>query len=238
LNHAQLLRRMRNAERPSDAETTPLMYQGGSDHFVGPTSDITAESEEWGIDFEAEIAVITDDVPMGINPEDAAAHIKLVTMVNDVSYRIIIAEEIKRGLGLIQGKPSTAFAPLAVTPDELGAAWNGRKLELPVEITLNGELFGRPNAGIDMYFDFSALISHAARTRELTAGTVIGAGTISNHDWSVGSACIAERRMIETLQGRTLTAYLRFGDRISITTYDSAHSNVFGTIEQQVVRTS
>jgi fumarylacetoacetate (FAA) hydrolase len=239
LNHAQLLRRLRNAELPADAKTIPLMYQGGSDRFAGPTADILANTEEWGIDFEAEIAIITDDVPMGVGPDAAAPHIKLAMLANDVSFRSIISEELKRGLGLIQGKPATAFAPVAVTLDELGEAWSGRKLHIEVASRVNGQLIGAPNSGRDMYFDFAELISHACKTRELGAGTVIGAGTISNHDWSdwsVGSACIAERRMIETLEGRELTNYLHFGDRISITGHGPLGASIFGAIEQVVVR--
>lgn len=235
LNHAQLLRRMRKATMPEDVDSVPLMYQGTGDTFAGPTSDILAASEELGIDFEAEIVVILDDVPMGISSGDAASHIQLIGLVNDVSLRAVIIDEIPRGLGLIQGKPSTSFAPVLVTPEELGTAWDGRRLHLPVLSHVNGALVGQPNAGTDMYFDFAELIAHAARTRHLSAGTVIGAGTVSNHDRSVGSSCLAERRMIEMLEGDRLeTSWLHFGDNIMIDVRDASGASIFGEIVQTV----
>jgi fumarylacetoacetate (FAA) hydrolase len=237
LNHAELLRRMRNSSLPETAHQAPMMYQGASDSFLGPTGDLVADSEDWGIDLEAEIAVITDDVPQGVSVDDAASHIKLMVLLNDASFRNIIIEEVKTGLGFIQGKPATAFSPVAATPDEFGAAWDGRKLHLPVFSYVNDVLLGWPNAGVDMYFDFAQLIAHAARTRELAAGTVIGAGTISNHDRSVGSSCIAERRMIQSLEeGGPPRPYLKFGDRVRIEIRDATGASPLGAIEQTVVR--
>jgi fumarylacetoacetate (FAA) hydrolase len=237
LNHVELVRKARKAEMPQSFWTDPLMYQGGSDVLLGPRDPIRAASEEWGIDFEAEVAVILDDVPMGVTPAAAASHIKLVAIVNDVSLRNLIPAELGKGFGFLHGKPPTAFSPVAVTPDELGPAWAGGKVNLPLVTTLNGTEFGRPNAGVDMNFDFPALIAHAARTRPLGAGTILGSGTVSNKDRSAGSACLAEIRMIETIEGgKPVTPFMRFGDRVRIEMPDPSGTSIFGAIEQVVER--
>jgi fumarylacetoacetate (FAA) hydrolase len=235
VNHVELVRKARGAEMPESFWSDPLMYQGGSDSFLGPCEPILAASEDWGIDFEAEVAVITGDVPMGVTPADAGKHIRLFMLVNDVSLRGLIPGELAKGFGFFQAKPSSAFSPVAVTPDELGAAWDGRKLHLPLVSTLNGEVFGRPDAGVDMTFDFPTLIAHAARTRPLSAGTIVGSGTVSNTDRSVGSSCLAERRMLETIdEGAPKTPFMRFGDRIRIEMLDAEGASIFGAIEQEV----
>jgi len=237
VNHVELVRKARGAEMPPSFWTDPLMYQGGSDSFIGPRDPILAESEEWGIDLEGEVAVITDDVPMGIKPGGAGSHIKLLMLVNDISLRNLIPNELAKGFGFFHGKPATAFSPVAVTPDELGDAWDGARLALPLVVHINGQIFGQPNAGIDMTFDFPALIAHAARTRELEAGTIVGSGTISNVDRSAGSACLAEKRMLEILaSGKPVTPFLRFGDRVRMEMFDAAGRSIFGAIEQEVVR--
>jgi len=237
LYHVELVRKARKAEMPPSFYSDPLMYQGGSDSFIGPRDDILAADESSGIDFESEVAVIVDDVPMGISPDRAAAHIRLVMLVNDVSLRNLIPTELAKGFGFIHGKPATAFSPVAVTPDELGDAWDGRKLNLPLVSSLNGALFGKPNAGHDMNFDFPTLIAHAAKTRELEAGTILGSGTVSNRDPAAGSACLAERRMIETIEtGAPKTPFLKFGDRVRIEMLDAAGRSIFGAIDQKVVR--
>jgi fumarylacetoacetate (FAA) hydrolase len=237
VNHVELARRARGDEMPKEFWTDPLMYQGVSDPFLGPCDDIVLESEEWGIDLEGEVAVITDDVPMGTRPDKAGEHIRLLALVNDVSLRDLIAAEVDKGFGFIQSKPSCAMSPVAVTPDELGEAWHGGKLHLPMEVHVNGELLGRPNAGVEMTFSFYRLIAHAARTRRLSAGTVIGSGTVSNKDRSVGSACLVEKRMLETLaKGAPSTPYLRFGDRVRIEMLDAAGLSVFGPIDQRVAQ--
>jgi fumarylacetoacetate (FAA) hydrolase len=235
VNHVELVRKSRNAEMPPSFWTDPLMYQGGSDDFLGPCDPILAASEDWGIDLEGEIAVVTDDVPMGVSAEDAAQHIRLLMLVNDVSLRNLIPAELAKGFGFVQGKPATAFSPVAVTPDELGAAWDGRRVHLPLLAAINDEPFGRPDAGRDMVFDFPQLIAHAAKTRNLRAGTIIGSGTISNKDADVGSTCIAEVRALETIRtGKPRTCFLRFGDRLRLEMLDRAGRSVFGTIEQTV----
>ncbi|MDN5872359.1 MAG: fumarylacetoacetate hydrolase family protein [Nitrococcus sp.] len=235
VNHVELVRKARGAAMPENFWTEPLMYQGGSDGFSGPRDDILAASEEWGIDFEAEVALITDDVPMGIAPEAAGWHIRLLLLVNDVSLRNLIPGELAKGFGFFQSKPASAFSPVAVTPDELGEAWDGAKVHLPLTVYLNGEPFGHPNAGVDMTFNFPQLIAHAARTRFLCAGTIIGSGTVSNTDRSRGACCLAERRMLEILaHGAAQTPYLRFGDRVRIEMLDEAGRSVFGAIDQQV----
>jgi fumarylacetoacetate (FAA) hydrolase len=237
LSHAELVRKARNAEMPAFLYSDPLMYQGGSDSFTGARDPIEVVDESWGIDLEAEIAVITGDVRMGTGKEDAGRHIRLVMLVNDVSLRDLMPHELSKGFGFFHSKPSTAFSPVAVTPDELGAAWNGAKVDLPLVSRVNGVELGRPNAGADLDFDFAALIAHAARTRHLAAGTVIGSGTVSNRDPSVGSSCLAERRMLETIaQGKPVTPFLRFGDSVQIEMLDAAGASVFGRIEQRVVR--
>ena len=237
LNHVELVRKARGAEMPPSFYSDPLMYQGGSDGFIGPLDDIPAADEAHGIDFEAEVAVITDDVAMGVTPAEARHHIKLVMLVNDVSLRNLVVGELAKGFGFFQAKPASSFSPVAVTPDALGPAWDGAKVNLPLECHLNGRLFGRPNAGTDMNFDFAQLIAHAARTRKLGAGTIIGSGTVSNRDPAAGSSCIAERRTLETLDtGKPSTPFMKFGDRVRIEMFDAAGASIFGTIDQKVVQ--
>ena len=247
VNHVELVRKARGAEMPETFWTEPLMYQGGSDSFLGPRDDISTGDEAWGIDFEAEVAVITDDVPMGVNAQDAGEHIQLIMLVNDVSLRGLIPGELAKGFGFFQSKPSSAFSPLAVTPDELGDAWQNNKVHLPLLSTLNGEAFGKPEAGVDMTFDFGQLVAHAAKTRPLVAGTIVGSGTVSNKldggpgkpiaEGGAGYSCIAEIRMIETIEsGSPKTAFMKFGDRIRIEMHDANGESIFGTIEQSVVR--
>ncbi|MGP9820106.1 fumarylacetoacetate hydrolase family protein [Salinarimonas sp. NSM] len=246
VNHVELVRKARGAEMPESFWTDPLMYQGGSDAFLGPRDPIRMADEAFGIDFEAEIAVVVGDVPMGATPEVAADAIRLVMLVNDVSLRNLIPGELAKGFGFFQAKPSSAFSPVAVTPDELGAAWAGGKVSLPLLSYVNGKPFGRPNAGVDMTFDFPRLIAHAARTRPLSAGTIIGSGTVSNRDegggpgrpvdqGGLGYSCIAEVRMVETIAtGEARTPFLRFGDSVRIEMKDEAGHSLFGAIEQVV----
>ncbi len=237
LSHAERLRKARGAEMPKSARSEPLMYQGGSDAFLGPCDDIPLESEDWGLDLEAEIAVITGDVPMGIAKKDAGECIRLLMLVNDWSLRNLAPAELAKGFGFFHSKPASAFSPLALTPDELGPAWDGGKLALPLVVEVNGELLGRPNAGVDMQFEFPRLIAHAARTRPLAAGTIVGSGTVSNADQSVGTACIAEKRALESLaSGEPATPYLKFEDRVRIDMLDAEAHTLFGAIEQQVVK--
>ena len=237
LHHVELVRRARNAEMPPSFYADPLMYQGGSDSFIGPRDDVPLGSEDWGIDFEAEVAVITDDVPMGVTPTAARSHIKLVLLVNDVSLRNLIPGELAKGFGFFHGKPSSAFSPVAVTPDQLGTAWHDAKLHLPLLVHLNGAPFGRPNAGVDMNFDFGQLIAHAAKTRPLGAGTIVGTGTVSNKDRAVGSCCLAEVRVLEQIEfGKPRTPFMRFGDRVRIEMLDAEGRSIFGAIDQQIVR--
>ena len=237
VNHVELVRKARGAEMPASFWTDPLMYQGGSDSFIGPCDPVLAENEAWGIDLEGEVAVITDDVPMGVKPGAAAKHIRLLMLANDVSLRNLIPNELAKGFGFFHGKPATAFSPVAVTPDELSEAWDGARLHRPLLVYINGSLFGEPNAGADMTFDFAQLIAHAARTRFLAAGTIVGSGTVSNVDRRRGSACIAEKRMLETLEtGKPLTPFLRFGDRVRIEMRDDDGNSIFGAIDQEVQR--
>ena len=237
VNHVELVRKARGAEMPESFWTDPLMYQGGSDAFLAPTEPIRMADEAWGIDFESEVAVVVDDVPMGITPEAALEKIRLVMLVNDVSLRNLIPAELAKGFGFFQSKPSSAFSPVAVTSDVLKGDWREGKLHLPLVSTLNGKEFGRPNAGVDMTFHFGQLIAHAAKTRALSAGAIIGSGTVSNLDRSTGSSCIAERRMLEQLeQGKALTPYMQFGDRIRIEMKDAKGHSIFGAIDQQVER--
>lgn len=236
VNHVELVRKARGAEMPATFWTDPLVYQGGSDCFIAPKADIPLASEEWGIDFESEIAVITDDVPMGVTTENADKHIKLLMLVNDVSLRNLIPGELAKGFGFFQAKPSSSFSPVAVTPDELNEKWQDSKVHLPLITHLNSELFGRPNAGVDMTFNFSQLVSHVAKTRPLGAGAIIGSGTISNYDRSAGSSCLAETRMLETIaDGKPTTPFMGFGDRVRIEMLDENNQSIFGTIDQQVV---
>ncbi|MGB3424512.1 MAG: fumarylacetoacetate hydrolase family protein [Castellaniella sp.] len=247
LNHVELVRRARNSQVPESFFTDPLMYQGGSDSFIGPRDPIVADTEDWGIDMEAEVAVVTGDVPMGASPADAAGAIRLLMLVNDVSLRGLIPGELAKGFGFFQSKPASAFSPVAVTPDELGPAWHDGKVHLPLQVDLNGEPFGCPNAGQDMTFNFPQLVAHAARTRRLAAGTIIGSGTVSNkqgglhgssiRNGGVGYCCIAEVRMYETIEGGApATAFMRFGDRVRIHMSDARGADIFGVIEQTVER--
>ncbi len=235
VNHVELVRRARGAEMPERFWTDPLMYQGGSDAMLGPRDDLVALPEEWGLDFEAEIAVIVGDVPVGAGRERCFEAIRLITLVNDVSLRGLIPDELAKGFGFVHSKPPTAFAPVAVTPDELGDAWRDGKVHLPLRVHRNGELFGAPNAGVDMTFDFPTLIAHAAATRPLSAGTIIGSGTVSNRDRSTGGCCIAEKRMLEVLdEGDAKTPFLRAGETIRIEMLDADGRSIFGAIEQRI----
>ncbi len=237
VTHVELVRKARGAEMPPSFWTDPLMYQGGSDSFIGPRDDIAAADEAWGIDFEAEVAVITGDVPMGTSAAAAESHIKLVMLVNDVSLRNLIPAELAKNFGFFQSKPASAFSPVAVTPDELGEAWSGAKVHLPLTVTYNGAAFGTPNAGEDMTFSFADLIAHAARTRALCAGSIVGSGTVSNKNHAVGSACLAERRTLETLeQGAPKTPFMKFGDRVTIEMFDLHGHSIFGAIDQHVAK--
>jgi fumarylacetoacetate (FAA) hydrolase len=236
LSHVELVRKSRGAEMPPEFKKDPLMYQGDSDYFIGPCDPIEALSEEWGIDLEGEVAVVLDDVPMGVRADRAAEHIRLIVLLNDVSLRNLIPAELAKGFGFVQGKAATAFSPVAVTPDELGPAWDGKKVQLPMNVQINGKEFGRPHCGTDMYFGFPQLIAHAAKTRRLGAGTVLGSGTISNHGFKNGFACIAEIRALETVEkGQPETPFLSFGDRVRIEMFDPSGNSIFGAIDQAVV---
>lgn len=238
VNHVELVRRARGAEMPATFWEEPLMYQGGSDDFLGPMDDIVLAHEEWGIDFEAEVAVVTGDVPMGATPDQALAQVRLVTLANDVSLRNLIPDELAKGFGFLQSKPATAFAPVAVTPDELGDAWKQAKVHLPLRSSWNGALVGQPQAGDDMVFNFAQLIAHLCKTRNARAGTIVGSGTVSNKDAKRGYSCIAEKRCLEMIAGGApVTAFMRFGDTIRIEMLDKAGKSVFGAIEQTVKRT-
>jgi fumarylacetoacetate (FAA) hydrolase len=235
LSHVARTRQARGAEMPPSFWTDPLMYQGGSDHFLGPREPIRVAEEAFGVDFEAEVAVITDDVPCGATPAQAREHIKLLTLVNDVSLRNLIPSELAKGFGFLQGKPASTLAPVVVTPEELGSAWDGARVHLPLQTYWNGKLFGEPNAGEDMQFDFPQLISHAARTRRLGAGTLIGSGTVSNDDAARGCSCIVERRVLELLEtGEAVTPFMRYGDWVRIEMEDAQGRSIFGAIEQEV----
>jgi fumarylacetoacetate (FAA) hydrolase len=237
VTHVELVRKARGAEMPPSFWTDPLMYQGGSDNFLGPMDPIQAVDENWGIDFEAEVAVITDDVAVGTPPSAAERHIKLLMLVNDVSLRNLIPAELAKNFGFFQSKPASAFSPVVATPDELGEAWHGAKINLPLVVHLNGERFGAPNAGVDMTFSFADLIAHAAKTRILAAGSIVGSGTVSNTDRRAGSCCIAERRSLEQIEsGAARTPFLKFGDRIRIEMFDSQGASIFGAIDQRVTR--
>jgi fumarylacetoacetate (FAA) hydrolase len=233
VTHVELVRKARGAELPESFWTDPLMYMGASDAFIGPRDDVLVEDEAWGIDFESEVVVYTDDVPAGISVEGAKKHIKLVALVNDVSLRNLIPAELAKQFGFYQSKPWTSFTPVAVTPDELGEAWDGAKLHLPLHSTLNGKKIGTPNAGVDMIFDFPQLINHAAKSRDLVAGTVIGSGTIANVGSKDGSSCLAEIRCLETIaDGKPSTPFMSFGDRIEIEMFDDNGNSLFGKIDQ------
>ncbi|CAE6911551.1 2-keto-4-pentenoate hydratase [Pseudomonas marincola] len=237
VNHVELVRKARGAEMPESFWHDPLMYQGGSDAFIPPHSPIRMADEAWGIDLEAELAVITDDVPMGVNSADAASHIKLLMLVNDVSLRNLIPGELAKGFGFYQSKPSSSFSPVAITPDELGDSWKDGKVQRPLVSHINGQLFGQPDAGTDMTFNFPTLVAHAAKSRPLGSGTIIGSGTVSNYDRSAGSSCLAEKRMLEIIeQGEAKTPFLKFGDRVRIEMFDAAGHSLFGAIDQAVER--
>ncbi|WP_330960289.1 fumarylacetoacetate hydrolase family protein [Photobacterium sp. 53610] len=236
VNHVELVRKARGAEMPETFWTDPLMYQGMSDGFLGPRQDIEMADESWGIDFEGEIAVITNDVPMGTRTEEVHGHIKLLMLVNDVSLRNLIPAELSKGFGFFQSKPASAFSPVAVTPDELGERWHDYKVHHRLTVHLNDELFGEPNAGVDMTFNFAELVQHVAKSRHVSAGTIIGSGTVSNIDRSSGSCCLAERRMLEIIdQGQAVTPFMKFGDKVKIEMFDDHGDSIFGAIEQTVV---
>ncbi len=247
LNHVELVRKARGAELPPELYVDPLMYQGGSDGFIGPCDPVLAGDEAWGIDFEAEVAVVTGDVPIGASPGQCAQQIRLLMLVNDVSLRNLIPAELAKGFGFLQSKPASAFSPVAVTADELGGAWQDSRVHLPLEVALNGVPFGKPNAGVDMLFDFGQLVAHVAKTRSLGAGSVVGSGTVSNKQGGlfgssvasggVGYCCIAELRMYETIaEGKPKTPFMRFGDRVRIEMKDSSGASIFGAIDQRVER--
>ncbi|MFT3761098.1 MAG: fumarylacetoacetate hydrolase family protein [Pseudoxanthomonas sp.] len=235
LPHVERVRRARGAEVPESFYVDPLMYQATGAGFHGPRDPVRVASEDYGIDLEAEIVVVTDDVPMAASAETAASHIKLVGLVNDVSLRNLIPAELAKGFGFLQSKPRSALSPVFVTPDELGAAWRGSKLHLPLLTHVNGEWFGAPEAGVDMQFDFAQLVAHAAKTRPLSAGTIVGSGTIANQDTSKGASCFAEKRTVETLEhGKPLTPFLKFGDVVRIEMLDGQGNSIFGAIEQRI----
>jgi len=237
LSHAERMYKVRGAELTKALREEPSMYQGASDAFLGPRDDIAVEREDWEIDLEGELAVIVGDVPMGVKRDRAAEHIRLVLLANDVSLRTLAPLEVAKGSGFVHSKTWTAFSPVAATPDELGGAWDGRKLHLPLVVHVNDKLLGRPDAGTDVSFDFARLIAHAARTRPLGAGTILGSGTVSNKDAKAGVCCIAEARAIESVRGRDpQTPYLKFGDRIEIEMRDAEGRSIFGAIEQRVAR--
>ena len=237
VNHVELVRKARGAEMPASFWTDPLVYQGGSDDLLGAHDDAPFGDEAWGIDLEAEIAVITDDVPMGTGTAAAGAHIKLLTLVNDWSLRNLIPGELAKGFGFYQSKPATSFAPVAVTPDELGGAWRECKVHLPLLSSINETDFGRPDAGTDMTFSFAQLIAHVTKTRRLGAGAIVGSGTVSNYDRSRGASCLAERRMLEQIEsGAPRTPFLKFGDRVRIEMRDAGGTSIFGAIDSRVVR--
>ncbi|MEN5341780.1 fumarylacetoacetate hydrolase family protein [Stenotrophomonas sp. TWI143] len=235
LPHVERVRRARGAEVPESFYTDPLMYQATSAGFYGPRDAVKVVSEEYGIDLEAELVVITDDVPMAVTPEQASGHIQLVGLVNDVSLRNLIPGELAKGFGFLQSKPRSALSPVFVTPDELGDAWQDNKVHLPLVTHINGAWFGAPEAGVDMQFNFAQLVAHAARTRPLGAGTIVGSGTIANEDTSKGASCFAEQRTVETLRdGKPSTPFMSFGDVVRIEMFDAAGNSIFGAIEQRI----
>jgi fumarylacetoacetate (FAA) hydrolase len=237
VNHVELVRKARGAEMPATFWTDPLVYQGGSDDLLGARDDVPFGDSAWGIDLEAEIAVITDDVPMGTPAAGAGSHIKLLALVNDWSLRNLIPGELAKGFGFYQSKPATAFSPVAVTPDELGDAWRDDKVHLPLVSRINGKDFGHPDAGVDMTFSFAQLLAHVTKTRRLGAGSIVGSGTVSNYDRSLGASCLAEKRMLEQLaQGAPRTPFLQFGDRVEIEMIGAGGHNIFGTLDNRVVR--
>lgn len=235
LPHVERVRRARGAEVPESFYVDPLMYQAVSAGFYGPRDPVLVASEDYGIDLEAEVVVITDDVPMGVSPAQAAEHIQLIGLVNDVSLRNLIPAELAKGFGFLQSKPRSALSPVFVTPDELGDAWRDNKVHLPLVTHINGQWFGAPEAGVDMQFDFAQLVAHAAKTRPLSAGTLVGSGTVANADTTKGASCFAEKRTVETLEhGRPLTPFMKFGDVLRIEMFDRQGRSVFGAIEQRI----
>ncbi len=248
VNHVELVRKARGAEMPGSFWTDPLMYQGGSDTMIGARDDILVADEAFGIDLEGEVAIITDDVPMSVSADVAGRHIRLIMVVNDVSLRNLIPNELAKGFGFFHGKPSTAFSPVAVTPDELGAAWKDGKVHLPLRAAINGQPLGHPDAGVDMTFSFPRLIAHAAKTRRLAAGTIVGSGTVSNKsadggpgkpvkEGGLGYTCLAEVRTIETIVGgKPVTPFLKFGDRVTLDMKDAAGHSIFGAIDQRITK--
>jgi fumarylacetoacetate (FAA) hydrolase len=236
VNHVELVRKARGADMPASFWTDPLVYQGGSDDLLGARDDVPFADAAWGIDLEAEVAVITDDVPMATGADEAASHIKLLVLVNDWSLRALIPGELAKGFGFYQSKPATSFSPVAVTPDELGEAWRDSKVHLPLVSRINGQEFGRPDAGTDMTFNFAQLIAHVTKTRRLRAGAIVGSGTVSNYDRSRGASCLAEKRTLEQLEaGEARTPFLQFGDRVSIEMLDARGRSIFGTLDNRVV---
>ena len=235
LPHVVRVRRARGAEVPESFYVDPLMYQATSAGFLGPRDEVRVPSVDMGIDLEAEVVVVTGDVPMGASPEEAARHIVLVGLVNDVSLRNLIPAELAKGFGFLQSKPRSALSPVFVTPDELGPDWRGCKLHRPLVTHINGQWFGAPEAGVDMQFDFSQLVAHAARTRPLTAGTLVGSGTVANEDTSLGASCFAEKRTVETLEtGAPITPFMKDGDVVRIEMFDREGASIFGAIEQRI----
>ncbi|MCD9085870.1 fumarylacetoacetate hydrolase family protein [Stenotrophomonas sp. SY1] len=235
LPHVARVRKARGAEVPESFYTDPLMYQATSAGFYGPRDAVRVVSEDYGIDLEAEIVVITDDVPMAVTPEQAAGHIQLVGLVNDVSLRNLIPGELAKGFGFLQSKPRSALSPVFVTPDELAEAWQGSKVHLPLVTHINGKWFGAPEAGVDMQFDFAQLVAHAAKTRPLSAGAIVGSGTIANEDTSLGASCFAEQRTVEALRdGKPSTPFMSFGDVVRIEMLDRDGHSIFGAIEQRI----
>ena len=238
INHVMLVRKARNAEPPKTLKTDPLIYQGGSGIFLGNSDPIYLANEEWGCDFEAEVAVILGDTPQGTTKAEASKYIRLLMIVNDVSLRNLIPAELEKGFGFFQSKPASAFGPLAVTPDELGDAWKDGRLHLPLISHYNGKKFGDPNAGPEMFFGFNELIEHLAKTRSYTAGTILGSGTVSNEDRARGSSCLAEKRMIEIIDsGKAVTPFMKVDDTIEIEMFDKSGQSIFGKINQKVVST-
>ena len=235
VNHVELVRQARGAELPASFWTDPLMYQGGSDDLRGARDPIELADEAWGCDCEAEIVVVTGDVPQGVTPEAALAHIRLVGLVNDVSLRNLIPGELAKGFGFLQSKPRSALSPVFVTPDELGHSWRDNKVHLPLLTHVNGAWFGAPEAGVDMQFDFAQLVAHVAKTRPLSAGTIVGSGTVANEDTSLGASCFAELRTVETLRdGQASTPFMAYGDTVRIEMLDAAGASIFGAIEQRI----
>jgi len=236
LNHVILVRKARKAEPPATLQTDPLIYQGGSGDMLGPRDAIELHDPAWGLDYESEVCVVLDDVPLGTLAADAHRHVRLVLLANDCTLRNLIPDELAKGFGFFQSKPATAFSPFAVTPDELGDSWNGGRLHMRVRSTYNGEVIGDCDAGPEMHFSFFDLIQHLAKTRRFTAGTILGSGTVSNAERARGVSCFAERRMIETIeQGKPATPFMKVGDRIVIEAFDSAGVSPFGQIDQRVV---